>query len=446
MAELRLIYVRAHGEGPRAGNWLGERVKAVDGFRERVERELLGDILPFWLKYSLDEQYGGFHGQIANDLTVISQADKGLILNARILWTFARAHKAYRDKVYLQTAQRAYDYLRRNFFDEQYGGVYWMVDYRGKPVETKKRIYGQAFTVYSLAEYASAIGGKEPLESAIALYRLIEKSSRDRENGGYFETYERDWTLAGEQRLSEADMDEKKSMNTHLHLLEGYANLLKIWNDAALRERLRDLSQIFLDHIIDSDTHHLRMFFDEKWHDRSRWLSFGHDIEGSWLICEAAEVLGDKALLEETRKAAVKMAQAVYDQALDTDGGLMSEGKGGQISDTSKQWWPQAEAVVGFLNAFELAGNEYFLKASEKTWEFIEKYIVDRKRGEWYWKVSRDGTPSNHELKVDAWKCPYHNSRTCFEVMERLERLEKIAERQGAVPVKGSNGAAGEAV
>ena len=397
----------------------------MDALRERVERELRGDILPFWLNYAVDQEYGGFRGQIANDLTIDPLAHKGLIMNARILWTFAKAYKVYGDAVYLQTARRASDYLRRYFWDAQFGGVYWMVDHQGNPVETKKRIYGQAFTVYALAEYAAASAEKEPLEKAIALYRKIEAASHDAKNGGYFETYERDWQLAAEQRLSEVDMNEKKSMNTHLHLLEAYANLLRLWNDHGLRQRLRDLLRIFLDHIIDPATHHFRMFFDETWHDRSDRFSYGHDIEGSWLICEAAEVLGDTPILEEARKAAVSMAQAVYEQAVDSDGGLFYEGTRTELLDSDKHWWPQAEAVVGFLNAYELSGREYFLKASHNSWEFIDKYIVDHQRGEWYWKVSRDGTPSSDKYKVDPWKCPYHNSRTCFEVMERLDKLAR---------------------
>jgi cellobiose epimerase len=396
---------------------------AVDRLRERVERELRGDILPFWLKYAVDDEYGGFRGQIANDLTIDPLAHKGLILNARILWTFSKAYKVYGDEVYLLTARRAYEYLRQYFWDAKFGGVYWMVDHLGNPAETKKRIYGQAFTVYALAEYAFSTGASEPLEKGISLYRLIEEASRDARNGGYFETYERDWNLAAEQRLSEVDMDEKKSMNTHLHLLEAYANLLRIWNDDGLRSRLRELLRTFLDHIIDPATHHFRMFVDETWHDRSDRFSFGHDIEGSWLICEAAEILGDAAILKEVQKASLKMAHAVYEQALDHDGGLLYEGSGTKIIDSDKHWWPQAEAAVGFLNAYELSGQDYFLKASEKSWDFIEKYIIDHQRGEWYWLVSRDGTPSNEKFKVDPWKCPYHNSRTCFELMERLDRL-----------------------
>ena len=395
----------------------------MDGLRERVERELRGDILPFWLKYAVDDEYGGFRGQIANDLTVDPRAHKGLILNARILWTFAKAYKVYGDAVYRETARRAYEYLTKYFWDAEFGGVYWMVDHLGNPVETKKRIYGQAFMVYALAEYASASSEEEPLAEAVALHQMIEDASHDGKNGGYFETYERDWKMAGEQRLSEVDMDEKKSMNTHLHLLEAYANLLRIWDHDGLRKRLWELVRIFLDHIIDPETNHFRMFFDEAWHDRSDRFSFGHDIEGSWLICEAAEVLGDPAILEEARRASIKMAQAVYEQAVDKDGGLLYEGRGKEIIDSDKHWWPQSEAVVGFLNAYELSEKDYFLKAAEKSWGFIEQHIVDHEHGEWYWLVSREGIPSNAKYKVDPWKCPYHNSRTCFEVMGRLDKL-----------------------
>jgi len=214
-------------------------------------------------------------------------------------------------------------------------------------------------------------------------------------------------------------------MNTHLHMLEAYANLLRRWDNPRLRDRLHELLRLFLDRIIDPTTRHFRMFFDEKWHDRSKWLSFGHDVEGSWLICEAAEVLGESDVLREARHQAVIMAQAVYEQALDADGGLFYEGKDSEIIDSDKHWWPQAEAVVGFLNAYELSGKEQFLTAAERSWQFIEDCIVDREYGEWFWKVSRDGRPASDKYKVDPWKCPYHNSRACFEVMERTDRLGK---------------------
>lgn len=395
----------------------------MQDLRHRVETELRQNILPFWLKYVIDDQFGGFRGQISNDLTIDPSAHKGLILNARILWTFSKAFAVYGEEIYRQTARRAYDYISRYFWDSEFGGVYWMVDHLGNPVDTKKRIYGQAFTVYALAEYSLDTGNKESLEKATRLYEAIEAASHDGLHEGYFETYERDWMLAQEQRLSEVDMDEKKSMNTHLHLLEAYATLLRAWDNNALRGRLKELLRIFQQHIIDPKTHHFLMFFDEEWHPRSDHRSFGHDIEGSWLLCEAAEILGDHAILKKAREDAVRMAQAIYDEALDSDGGLLYEADSGGIIDTDKHWWPQAEAVIGFLNAYQISGQEHFLVAARRSWDFIEKYIVDRKHGEWFWMVSKDGAPSDDKFKVDPWKCPYHNSRACFEVMARLDSM-----------------------
>jgi mannobiose 2-epimerase len=393
-----------------------------------VETELLSDILPFWLKYAIDSEFGGFRGQIANDLTLDPCADKGLILNARILWTFSKAFSVYHDPVYRATAQRAYEYIDRFFWDHEFGGVYWMLDCQGRATDSKKRIYGQAFTVYALAEYFHASGDAEALAKALRIVNQIESCAHDAVHGGYFETYERDWTLAADQRLSEVDMDEKKSMNTHLHLLEAYATLLRSHEDATVRLRLRELIEIFLGHIIDPATHHFILFFNERWNPRSQKISFGHDIEGSWLLCEAAEVLGDAAILSRVRAVAVEMAQAVFEQGLDADGGLLYEAGPAGIIDSDKHWWPQAEAVVGFLNAYHLSGQDYFLDAAESSWVFIDRYIVDHEHGEWFWLVSKDGVPGAEQDKVGPWKCPYHNSRACFEGMQRLDAIKRAAE------------------
>lgn len=389
-----------------------------------IESELRSDILPFWLNHCIDEEFGGFRGQISNDLVVDPQADKGLILNARILWTFSSAFERLKKPRLLEAAHRAYSYLERHFLDQEFGGVYWMVDYQGRPADTKKRVYGQAFTVYAMAEYFRVSGEQRALDIAIGLFHAIEKVSYDGANGGYFETYERNWSLAVDQRLSAVDMDEKKSMNTNLHVMEAYSTLLRVWPDDTLRLRLRELIEIFRTKIMNPRNNHLFMFFNEQWEPRSEVISFGHDIEASWLLVEAAEVLGDPDLLNEMRQQAVRTAQSVYDEAVDADGGLMYEADSTGLIDTDKHWWPQAEAVVGFLNAYQISGAEHFLRAAKASWSFIEKYIVDHTHGEWFWKVSRDGVVSQDKNKVDPWKCPYHNSRACLEAMKRITEMQ----------------------
>ena len=344
------------------------------------------NILPFWLKYTIDEEFGSFRGRVSNDLVIDAKADKGLVLNVRILWTFSKAFSIYREDQYRRAATRAYDYILRHFWDEKFGGMYWMLNYRGEPSDTKKRVYGQAFTVYALAEYYEATRSQEALRQAIHLYEIIEETCHDAKFGGYFETYERDWKLSGDQRLSEVDMDEKKSMNTHLHMMEAYANLSRSSKDDKLGRRLRELIELFLNRIIDPKNHHFRLFFEEDWRPKSEVVSFGHDIEGSWLLCEATEICGDLRLTKRVENQALRMVQAVCDEAVDSDGGILSAAEHGKIVDSDKHWWPQSEAVVGFLNAFQLSGNDQFRMAAKRSWDFIDNYIVDHDHGEWFWK------------------------------------------------------------
>ncbi len=397
-------------------------------FRASVEQELRGNIIPFWLERTIDKENGGFWGRMSNDLDVEREADKGLILTTRILWTFSRLFARYRDPACRDMASRAYDYLIDKFWDPDAGGTYWMVDFKGRPVDTRKKTYGQAFTLYALSEYGTVFKHRSSLERAKALFALIEEKTRDPKYGGYFETFEKDWLSAADQRLSDVDMDEKKSMNTHLHLLEAYANLFRAWNDPLLARRLSDLLKIFLDHIVNTANWHLRMFFRENWESRSEKISFGHDIEASWLLCEAAGVLGDPAMIASVRQTARMMAMSVMEDGLDVDGGLLYEVEKGEVIDDSKHWWPQAEALVGFLNAYQLTRERPFLDAAVASWQFIEGYIVDRRCGEWFWKVSREGIPDGEQYKVDAWKGPYHNSRACLEAISRLSELEKAGE------------------
>ena len=402
---------------------------AIAEFREQIESEWRDNIAPFWLRYAPDEKHGGFRGWITNDLQIDEQAEKGIILNSRILWTFSRAHKLYQEDAFLRTAERAYEYLAEHFVDARAGGVFWTLDYSGKPADRKKRVYAQAFALYGLTEFFVATGYGAALDLAFELFYLMESYCHDREHDGYFETFERDWTLAGDQRLSEVDQDEKKSMNAHLHVLEAYATLAGATANAQVKERLRAVIEIFLTRIIHRRGTHLQMFFDEKWTSKSDHISFGHDIEASWLLCEAAAVVDDADLSARVKTAALKIARAVYETALDIDGGLLYKADATGIIDDDKHWWTQTEAVVGFVNAYELSGDERFLIAAMRVWQFIRRHIIDKERGEWFWKTSRAGVPSLDMPKVSQWKCPYHNGRMCFEISRRLsDKLQFVVD------------------
>ncbi|WP_429373283.1 AGE family epimerase/isomerase [Paenibacillus sp. DS2015] len=393
----------------------------IDTWKSKVKQELTDNILGFWMKHTLDEQHGGFLGEISTDLQVTPRADKCLVLNTRILWTFSAAYRLYPNKEYLIIAKRAYDYILKYFIDLKYGGLFWMVHANGTPSDDKKQVYGQAFAIYALTEYHRATGDEVALEQAIQLFHIVETHSYDPTNKGYLEALSRDWQATDDVSLSDKDLNEKKSMNTHLHIMEAYTNLLRVWPSPLLQQKLTELIEVTLDHIINSETGHFKLFFDESWQVKSEHISYGHDIEGSWLLVEAAEVLGNVPLLKRTKEVAIQMAETTYAEGVDTDGGIINEADATGFIDTNKDWWPQAEAMVGFYNAYQLTGDSKFEQAAYRSWDFIEQYIIDHEHGEWFWSVNRAGIPNLQHAKVSAWKCPYHNGRACMEMLERLQ-------------------------
>lgn len=390
------------------------------GFKQQLENELTQNILPFWMRKMKDAVNGGFYGQMDGNDRVNQLAPKGGILNARILWAFSAAYNSLKDPKYLETASQTKDYIFEHFFDPEFGGTYWCLEYNGNPLDTKKQIYSQAFFIYALSEYYLASGDEKCRDEAIELFRLIEKISFDRGKNGYFEAYSRDWQLLDDLRLSQKDSNEKKTMNTHLHILEAYTNLYRIWKNDTLACQLRNLINIFLDKIIDPQTFHLNLFFDENWTCKSSITSYGHDIESSWLLYEAAVELHDSELTEKTKQICLRIVDAAK-EGLHPDGSLIYEKDNATgHTDFDRHWWPQAEAVIGFYNAFELTGNSHYLLNFTECLYFIQSNLVDHINGEWYWSIKSDGSVNRDDDKAGFWKCPYHNGRMCLEIIKRV--------------------------
>lgn len=385
----------------------------MNGFR----KELTENILSFWIDKMQDTVNGGFYGQIDGNDVLHRDANKGAILNARILWTFSAAYRILGNDEYLKIAQRAYDYIITYFIDKEYGGVYWELDYKGNPVNTKKQTYVQGFVLYGLSEYYRATADEKALRLAKEFFFLIEKCYDD-EFGGYLEAYTREWKPIDDMRLSEKDANEKKTMNTHLHILEPYTNLLRIWKDESLVRAQHRLIKIFTDCILDRETYHLNLFFDEEWHVKSTAISYGHDIEASWLLYEAAEVLGDEKLLQDIKRISLKIADAAQ-EGISADGSMMYEKEGTHL-DAERHWWVQAEAVVGFMYAYQNSKNGNYKEKAMRIWSYIQYWLVDTAHGEWYWSRLEDGTINRKDDKAGFWKCPYHNGRMCMEMIEHF--------------------------
>lgn len=394
-------------------------------FCEKVDKELFQNIVPFWLTKTKDQNYGGFYGRISNDLQIEKNAPKSLILHTRILWAFAFLYNFKKDAGFLELANHAYTFIVDHFFDKEYRGLFWLVDHKGRVLQDHKKMYGQAFTIYALAEYYKITKQEKILEQAKEIFQLIEISNFDRVHGGYYEASSRDWQIDTTIALSEVDLNEVKSMNTHLHLMEAYTNLYRIWPDAFLKKQLLGLIHNHLDYIIDAQTKHLKLFFAEDWQGRSGTISFGHDIEGSWLLCEAAQILNDAVLKQKIEKLAVQIADVTIAQGFDNKHAIYAEKDVNGILHTHTDWWQQAEAVVGFINAWQITGNDNYLQWTLRCWDVIDKYIIDKKNGEWFYAIDSAGSVDKTRYKVSEWKGPYHNVRACVEVLTRLEKFIK---------------------
>jgi mannobiose 2-epimerase len=389
-------------------------------FAQTAEKELHDVILSFWLQRCLDNERGGFYGEVDPKGVPVPTADKGAILNARILWTFSAAARVFKRDDYAKAAKRAYDYFTKHFVDREFGGTYWSLDCDGNPKDTKKQIYAEAFSIYGLVEFYALTGDKKALDEAMSIFNCIEKYGAEPTKSGYWEARARDWKPMADIRLSARDMNVPKSFNTHLHVLEAYMRLQEVAPNEAVKKALHELVRIHVDHIYNSDTGHLELFFDVDWKSLSPTVSYGHDIEAVWLIYRAAVDCGDEALIQRVKDMDLHVAETTLREGIAPDGGIYYEGFPDGRIDRDRHWWPQVEACLGFLCAWKISGQKKYYNAAWKVWDYARNHLRNKEIGEWYFRVNDDGVPYSEIPMASFWKCPYHGGRACMEIFRAL--------------------------
>ena len=385
----------------------------TDIFLQEVRENLTSCILPYWLK--LKDPKGGFYGEVSAEGTVFYDAPRGVILNARLIWSFAAAYAALKDAQYLVAAVHARDWFLDHFCDHKYGGVYWSVTAEGERLDTKKQLYAQGFAIYALSELYKVTGDDEALKNAVNLYKVVESHFADTVNGGYIEALSRDFSPLEDMSLSAHDINADKTMNSHLHVLEAYSNLYQVWPDEGLKARVEALLSLTGERVMGADGH-LQLYFKRDWTVLPGAVSYGHDIETSWLALEAAFALHDADVVNRVRPWARRVG-AAGNEGLLPDGSMRYEKLPDGQFDDSRQWWVQAESVVGNLWLWKYHADAEALERAFAAWAYIREHLVDTISGEWWWAILPDGTRDLSQPKAGFWKCPYHNTRMCLQVL-----------------------------
>ncbi len=397
-------------EMPRGlGHWPAE-------FRENLQQ----GILQFWLGHAVDRKYGGMIGWLNRQGNPVPPGTKSLVQQSRVVWTFAAAYRRYPEPAYKEVAALTLTFLREKMRDDKRGGYYWLVDREGRVLDSKKHLYGQSFAIYALAEYARAFNDRPAREEALALFHLIDRKAHDAANGGYREAFSADWQpLKDDPTLGSRG---RKSMNTHIHLLESFTTLYKASADPTVRGRVEELLKIITEKIVDGDRGYARLYFTQDWKPSdSETSSYGHDIELSWLMEEAAEALGRPRSAGTLRASAALVDHTLRDGFDREHGGVYDEGPAaGPAASRRKIWWVQAEALVGLLNAYQLTGKKEYRDRFEQQARYVFDHFVDREYGEWFNTIEPDGKITGE--KTSEWKAPYHHARSCLEIIERLTK------------------------
>lgn len=385
---------------------------------KEVKEQLSDSMIPFW-ENMIDKEYGGYYGCMNYQLKIINEAEKGCILNSRILWFFSNAYLALQDPSLLADAKHAYEFLINCMADNEFGGVYWSVSYDGKPEDTTKHTYNQAFAIYALSSYYDASKDKQALKKAFELFELVEEKCVDEH--GYLEAFNCEFKLVDNDKLSENGVIADKTMNTLLHVFEAYTELYRVSKDDKVADRMGWILDIIATKVFNKDKKRQEVFFDKEMNSILDLHSYGHDIETAWLIDRGVNLLEKYSGKDEIFAVTKTLEEEIYAVAFDGNY-IYNECEKGVVDKTCI-WWVQAEAMVGFLNAFEKfpSKKEYF-EAVFSIWEYIKENVIDKRTGsEWFWEVNEEHEPNKERNIVDMWKCPYHNGRMYFEIMRRLK-------------------------
>ncbi len=379
-----------------------------------IKKHLTEEILPFWKKLE-DTEWGGFYGLTDHEMQTDKDADKGVILHSRILWFFSNAYMTLSDREDLYYADRAFEFLSSKCVDKELGGVYWSVTRRGEPADTTKHTYNQAFAIYALSAYYQASGNRESLDLAYRIFDVIEHKCSD--GDGYLEAFDKSFRPTGNDKLSENGVEAGRTMNTLLHVMEAYTELYRVGKNSEVLTRLRRVLDILEKKVYNRRLRRLEVFFDLDMHSLIDLHSYGHDIEASWLLDRALEVMGDPMLRARLSPISAALAEHVFERAF-LEEYLFNECENGR-DDKAVIWWVQAEAMVGFANAYEKSRGREYLEAVEKLWGFVKEHVIDRRSGEWFYRLDETLTPDKSKELAGPWKCPYHNGRMCFELLRR---------------------------
>lgn len=404
-------------------------------FYKSVKEELTQHILPYWEKYAKDTATGGFFGNIDSNNVQDKNESRTIVMTSRFLWAYSAAARLFKEASYLDMAEYAFTAMMHQFFDKDNGGFFWSVNPDGTPCVSKKQIYGEAFATYALSEYAAALVEVKKqtiqpfavIDKALAMFSLLERYARDPEYGGYVEACAENWKPTTDLRLSDKDMDCGKSMNTNLHVMEAYTNLYRnvaivypeqTGTQQLIGKALGDLVRVTATKILQKNGH-LGVYFNKDWSRIDNEISYGHDIEASWLLWEAANELADEKLMAEIRPVSIRMAMIELEEGFDKATGGFENTFIDNKQDKTRIWWNQAEAVNGFYSAWELTGGDNFKEAFQLVWKWITKYQSDREKGDWFWAVDENGVPDLTQPKGGNWKTAYHNARCCMELLRR---------------------------